>query len=284
MRKNVMIGNINIGDDYPVRLIAELGVNHLGDYGRMIEMIDAAIESGADLLKFQTYDAKLRYDSIKNPKGKEFIDLLTKWQFDKETEEKIWDYAISKGGKIFTSPFDKGSVALGEQFGSLAYKVAAFEIVNKELLSAIANTGKPVVISRGMATMEETKTAVELFQKKNVDVILLHCISSYPTMHEDSNLWMIHTLRNNFGIPIGHSDHTRGVDIPMLAVAAGARVIEKHFTINPKLRESDNPFSITPDELRKMRFNVDNVDSYMGKKEISYIEAEKYMSDFRRYS
>ena len=91
-------------------------------------------------------------------------------------------------------------------------------------------------------------------------------------------------FNKKFNIPIGHSDHTRGVDIPMLAVAAGARIIEKHFTINPKLRESDNPFSITPDELRTMRFNVDNVDRYMGQKEISFIDAEKYMSDFRRYS
>ena len=284
MRNNVKIGDLDVGDEAPIRLIAELGVNHLGDYGRMIEMIDAAIESGADLLKFQTYKADLRYDSIKNPKGKEFIKLLAKRQFDEKTEEKIWDYAKSKGGKIFTSPFDESSVILGERFGSLAYKVAAFEIVNTKLLTAISNTGKPVVISRGMATMKETKIAVDLFQKKNVDVILLHCISSYPTMHNDSNLWMIHTLREKFNIPIGHSDHTRGVDIPMLAVAAGARIIEKHFTINPKLRESDNPFSITPDELRTMRFNVDNVDRYMGQKEISFIDAEKYMSDFRRYS
>ena len=167
MRKIVKIGNMDVGDDAPIRLIAELGVNHLGDYARMLEMIDAAIESGADLLKFQTYKADLRYDSIKNPKGKEFINLLSKWQFDKKTEEKIWDYANSKGGKIFTSPFDPGSVSLGEKFGSLAYKVAAFEIVNKNLLSAISNTGKPVIISRGMATMEETIAAVDLFQKKN---------------------------------------------------------------------------------------------------------------------
>ena len=194
MRNNVKIGDLDVGDEAPIRLIAELGVNHLGDYGRMIEMIDAAIESGADLLKFQTYKADLRYDSIKNPKGKEFIKLLAKWQFDEKTEEKIWDYAKSKGGKIFTSPFDESSVILGERFGSLAYKVAAFEIVNTKLLTAISNTGKPVVISRGMATMKETKIAVDLFQKKNVDVILLHCISSYPTMHNDSNLWMIHTL------------------------------------------------------------------------------------------
>lgn len=284
MRKSVKIGNLDVGDKAPIRLIAELGVNHLGDYGRMIEMIDAAIESGADLLKFQTYKADLRYDSIKNPKGKEFIKLLAKWQFDEKTEEKIWDYANSKGGKIFTSPFDESSVTLGERFGSLAYKVPAFEIVNTKLLTAISNTRKPVIISRGMATMKETKIAVDLFQKKNVDVILLHCISSYPTMHNDSNLWMIHTLREKFNIPIGHSDHTRGVDVPMLAVAAGARIIEKHFTINPKLRESDNPFSITPDELRTMRFNVDNVDRFMGQKEISFIDAEKYMSDFRRYS
>ncbi len=284
MRKKVKIGNLGIGDDEPVRLVAELGVNHLGDHGRMKDMIDAAIDSGADFLKFQTYNASLRYDPKTNPKGEEFIDLVTRWQFDKKTEEKIWEYAISKKAKIFTSPFDKPSVELGEELGSLAYKVPAFEIVNTKLLSSIAETRKPVVISRGMATMDETEAAVELFEKKGVEVILLHCISSYPTMHSDSNLWMIHTLRNKFNIPIGHSDHTRGIDIPILAVAAGARIIEKHFTINPKLRESDNPFSITPDELRIMRFNVDNVDTYMGQKNITIVDAEKFMASFRRQS
>ena len=185
---------------------------------------------------------------------------------------------------MFTSPFDTDSLHFADNLGSLAFKVAAFEVVNHELLKAIADTGKPVIVSRGMTTKEELDRCVDIFENYGVEYILLHCISSYPTMHFDSNLNMIHTLKDRYDCPIGHSDHTRGVDIPPLAVAAGASIIEKHFTVNAKLRESDNPFSITPDELKEMIWRVRQVETYMGSESIDRIDAENYMWDFRRHS
>ena len=114
------------------------------------------------------------------------------------------------------------------------------------------------------------------------EVVLLHCISSYPVLKRDSHLAMIPALRRRYAWPVGHSDHSRGCDLPPLAVAAGANAIEKHFTVNPKLRESDNPFSVTPDELREIVFRVRQVETYMGSGEIAKIEAEDYMWSFRR--
>ena len=283
-RNTVKIGNNIIGDGHPVSIVAELGVNHLGDFERAKEMIYAAHESGADFLKFQTYIASKRYDSTHNPKGKKFISTLKEWQFSREDDVKLWEYAHSIGAQVFTSPFDKDSLIFADSLGSLAYKVAAYEVVNHELLKVIANTGKPVVISRGMTTKEELDKCVEIFKEYGVNYVLLHCISSYPTMHYDSNINMIHTLRERYNCPIGHSDHTRGTDIPPLAVAAGATMIEKHFTVNAKLRESDNPFSITPDELKELIWKVRRVETYMGSGKIDRIDTEKYMWDFRRHT
>jgi len=281
-RSNVTIGDFTVGDNSPVALVAELGVNHLGDFGRAKEMIAAAHESGADFLKFQTYIAEDRYDKQHNPKGEAFIKLLKDWQFSREHDQKLWEYAESLGARVFTSPFDKRSVDFSEEMGSLAYKVAAFEAVNLDLVRHISKTKKPVVVSRGMTTVDEMKQVESIFKENDIEFIFLHCISSYPTPREESNLAAIHTMREVFDCPIGHSDHTHGTSIPPLAVAAGAVMIEKHFTVNQKLRESDNPFSVTAEEMREMRFQVDQVKSYMGDSELGFRDVEKYMWDFRR--
>jgi sialic acid synthase SpsE len=280
-RKEVTIGPYTIGDGHPVRIVAELGVNHLGDPQRMRDMIAAAVESGADLLKFQTYQADKRYDKTGNPKADAFTENVRRWQFTREQEAELWEYGQSLGAQIFTSPFDVESVDFAQGLGSVAFKLAAFEIVNLELVRAVARLGKPVVFSRGMATLEEVRRCVDILESEGAQPVILHTISSYPTLKTDSNLWMLHVLRERFDNPIGHSDHTRGTTIPPLAVAAGARMIEKHFTVNPKLRESDNPFSVTPNELREIVFNVRQTELYMGQ-EIARVEAEDFMWDFRR--
>jgi len=284
MRKEVKIGSVIIGDSQKIRLIAELGVNHLGNFERAIKMVEQAHLNGADLLKFQTYKSEKRYDTKTNPKAKEFIKNLKNWEFDRTKEEEIWSYAKSLKAIVFTSPFDTESLEFAEKMGSAAYKIAAFEINNHNLIKAIASTKKPIVISRGMCTLKEMDTVVNIFEKYNSPYVILHTISSYPTLITDSNLKMIHTLRERYNCPIGHSDHTRGVKVPPLAVAAGACVIEKHFTINPKLRESDNPFSITPDELKEMRFIVDQTKEILGSGNIEKIKTEEYMWSFRRKS
>ncbi len=281
-RNTVNFGPYTIGDGHPVRVVAEIGVNHLGDTARMRDMIAAAHEAGADVLKFQTYLSERRYDRRTNPKADLFIKNLARWEFSRDEDAELWEYARSLGAVVFTSPFDPESAAFADEMGSVGFKLAAFEIVNLELVRAVAQYGKPVVFSRGMSSKEEVERCVQILEEHGCPVIILHCISSYPTMKKDSHLAMIHTLRERYRWPVGHSDHTRGCDIPPLAVAAGANMIEKHFTVNPKLRESDNPFSITPDELREIIFRVRQVEQWMGRGDVDVVDTERYMHDFRR--
>ena len=282
IRKVVTIDNQKIGDGHEVKFTAELGVNHLGDFNLARDMVKSAVEGGSDFLKFQTYVAEKRYDEKTNPKAKEFIKNLKNWEFDRVKDKELWDYAKELGASVFTSPFDLSSLEFAEKMNSAAYKVAAFEVNNHELIRAISSTKKPIVISRGMCSFEEMDEVVNIFEKYGSQYIILHTISSYPTKKFDSNLQMIHTLRDRYDCPIGHSDHTRGVEVPPLAVAAGANMIEKHFTINPKLRESDNPFSIDPEELEELIFKIKKTHKIMGKGDIQKIPTEEYMFSFRR--
>lgn len=280
-RRSVPLGDQIVGDGHPVSIVAELGVNHLGDFGLAKEMIQAAHEAGADLLKFQTYLSDARYDAKRNPRGRQFIELLSEWQFSRDDEAKLWEYAHALGARVFTSAFDPDSVEFAETMGTLGYKLAAFEIVNLELVRAVASKGKAVVFSRGMASLEEIDRVVSICEEAGAPCIILHTISSYPLQKKDSHLRMIHVLRDRYQWPVGHSDHTPGAVIPPLAVAAGAQMIEKHFTITPKRRDSDNFFSITPEELREIVFRVRQVESWMGE-EIERVPTEEYMWDFRR--
>ena len=283
-RKTVQIGDMVIGDEQPVAIVAELGVNHLGDFDRAKEMIHAAHEAGADMLKFQTYIAESRYDSVNNPKGEDFIEMVKAWQFPRDQEAKLWEYAQGIGARVFTSPFDPDSVDFADSLGTLAFKVAAFEITNLSLLRRIAEKGKPVIYSCGMGSLEEIKRCNDLFDSYNIPYIILHTVSSYPLEKRHSQLRRIHRLREIFDCPIGHSDHTPGAEIPPLAVAAGANMIEKHFTVMPKSRESDNFFSVNPDDLRDLIFRVRQTESYLGKGQFEKLHEENYMFDFRRHT
>lgn len=281
-RRAVRFGPLTVGDGHPVTIVAELGVNHLGDFARMVAMIDAAVDAGADVLKFQTYTAETRYDRATNPKAGMFIENLARWEFTRDQEAELWQVARDRGATVFTSPFDADSVDFAHELGSIGFKLPAFEVVNQALVRAMAQYGKPVVISRGMCSTAELDECIATLAEGGCPVILLHCISSYPVLKRDSNLAMIRTLRARYDWPVGHSDHTPGCDIPPLAVACGANMIEKHFTVNPKLRESDNPFSVTPDELSEIVFRVRQVETYLGSGEITRIDAEEYMWSFRR--
>ena len=280
----VAIGPVTVRRDSGVCIVAELGVNHLGDKERMKDMISAAHENGADLLKFQTYEAKSRYDEISNPKGKQFVEWLSEWQFSREIEAELWEYARDLGAYVFTSIFDEDSLDFAVSLGAEEFKVAAFEVTNLKLISAISRRAKTVIISRGMVTKGELDRCIDVIEDNGAKYVILHTISSYPLEREHSHLRMIHTLRNWYRCPIGHSDHTHGVTIPPLAVAAGATIIEKHFTVNPKLRESDNFFSITPNELKEIVFQVRLVEEFMGRGDVSQVPQESFMADFRRFS
>ncbi len=281
-RKVVTIEDIEIGYQRKIPIIAEIGINHLGDLTRAKKMVDLANEGGADLIKFQTYVAEKRYDLKKNPKAKQFIEWTKKWQLNEEEEFDLWKYAKKKKAKIFTSVYDHETVELAERLGTPAYKIAAFEITNKKLIERIIKTKKPVIISCGMTNVEEIKNVIKPFEDNNIDIILLHTVSSYPLEKIHSNLKKIYELKENFDHPIGHSDHTHGTEIPPMAVACGAQIIEKHFTDSPKLRDSDNFFSITKDDLLEIKFKVNNAFKYIYSPDFEKKDPEKYMRDFRK--
>lgn len=282
-RRDVSLGPYVIGDGHPTVFVAELGINHLGSLEVAKEMVWAAHEAGAHLLKLQTYVAAKRYDPA-NPRYEEFTANLTKWQLSRPDEQALWEYAAKLGAVVFTSIFDEDSIDFADSLGSVAYKLAAFEITNKRLVRKIAAKGKPVVFSRGMATHEEVDATVKILEDNGCPVVILHTISSYPLQKKDSHLRMIHALRERYMWPIGHSDHTPGTAIPPLAAAAGANIIEKHFSITPKRRESDNFFSVTPEETEEIVFRLRQVDRYMGSGVIDRVATEQYMWDFRRHS
>ena len=280
--KIVKIDGVEIGYNRPIPVIAEIGVNHLGNLSRAKKMVDLANDGGADFIKFQTYVAERRYDLNKNPKAEQFIKLTKEWQLLESEEEELWTYARKQKAKIFTSVYDPETIKFAEKLENPVYKVAAFEISNTKLIAELIKTKKPLIISCGMTNIQEIKKNIKILEENNVDFILLHTVSSYPLQKIHSNLKKIYELKNNFDCPIGHSDHTPGTEIPPLAVAAGAQIIEKHFTDNPKLRESDNFFSVTEEEVKEIKFLIDKVKSYMGSDNIEKIETEDFMWNFRR--
>ena len=164
----VKIGKSVIGKKYDVKFVAELGVNHLGNFERAIKMIDEAYESGADFLKFQTYKSELRYDKTKNPLANDFTKKVSEWEFDIKKEEELWNYAKDKGAQVFTTPYDAESLKFAEKMGSIAYKIAAYEINNHVLIEEICKTNKPIIISRGMCTLKEMDEVVNIFEKARV--------------------------------------------------------------------------------------------------------------------
>lgn len=282
-RKKISIADITIGDGYKVPFIAEIGVNHLGNFSRAKKMVDDAIDGGADFIKFQTYVAEKRYDK-ENPKYNEFTNLVKKWQFSKSVEKDLWTYAQKKGARVFTSVYDEESIEFADALGTLAFKVAAFELNNKKLLEKIIDRKKPIIISCGMTNFEETDRLVNLLERHNAEYILLHTVSSYPLEEKNSNLYKIRELRNRYNCPIGHSDHTPGTNIPILASAVGANIIEKHFTDNPKYRLSDNFFSITKEQLIKIKFDLDYFYKILHSPTFKEDDPEKFMRDFRKIS
>ena len=244
MRKKVKFGSKIIGDNERVPFIAEIGVNHLGKIGNASELVKSAVRAGSDFLKFQTYIAEERYDK-NNPRYEEFTSLLKDWELSRDEQIEMWNLAKSLGAEVFTSVYELKSIEFAEKMGTVGYKIAAFEMKNKPLLKEVFNTNKPIIISCGMTNLDEINELVNFLNENNAKYILLHVVSSYPLEERHSYLSKINILKQKFDCPIGHSDHTPGTLIPPLAVAAGAQIIEKHFTINPKYRLSDNFFSVT---------------------------------------
>ncbi|MDZ4346217.1 MAG: pseudaminic acid synthase, partial [Candidatus Binatia bacterium] len=238
------IGNKKIGHDFPTFVVAEMSGNHNQDINRAYQIIDAAAEAGADAIKLQTYTADtITIDSDEAPfrlgadvneawAGQTLYKLyqqaFTPWGW----QPKLKEYAEKKGLICFSTPFDETSVDFLENLNVPAYKVASFELVDIPLLKKIGQTKKPVIISRGMASLEEIELAVETLKKAGTSgVAVLHCVSAYPARPDQMNLATIPDLAKRFDVIPGLSDHTLGITVPIAAVTLGAKIIEKHFTL-----------------------------------------------------
>jgi len=268
------IANREIGNNEPCFIIAEAGVNHNGDVNLAKKLIDAAREAGADAVKFQTFkvEALVTESADKAPYQKEStgnresqFEMIKKLELSTENFQELSDYAQEKGIIFLSTPFDRGSVDLLDEIGVPAFKVGSGEITNFPLLKHIARKKKPVILSTGMAILGEIEEALTAIRQDGVDeIILLHCVTCYPAKIEDVNLRAMETLRQAFRLPVGLSDHTLGITVPIAAVALGACTVEKHFTLDKKLPGPDHQASLEPGELKGMIKAVRDVEKALG--------------------
>jgi len=286
------IGNFDLEKD-GVYIIAELSANHNGSLQNALDTIKAAKEIGANCIKLQTYTADtLTLDCKKDDfmidsgtlwDGKSLYDLYkeayTPWEWHKE----LFEYARSIDIDIFSSPFDKSAVDFLEQFNPSSYKIASFEITDYELVKYTASKGKPIIISTGIATIEEIQDVIDICKGVgNEDIILLKCTSAYPALPEEANLSMIPNLSQTFGVVSGFSDHTLGSTAPVVATTLGAKVIEKHFILDKSIGGADVDFSLDKAEFEIMVQAVREAEKLLGKIDYSMNEKKKQSRKFSR--
>ncbi|HSW11249.1 MAG TPA: pseudaminic acid synthase [Solimonas sp.] len=288
------IGNREIGRGHAPFVIAEMSGNHNGSLDRALAIVDAAAEAGAHAIKLQTYTAdtmtlNLRHGDfyISDPKslwhGRTLHDLYQEAHTPWDWHAPIFERARQKGLISFSTPFDASAVDFLESLNVPAYKVASFENTDLPLIRRVAATGKPVIISTGMATVAEIQQAVEAAREGGCrDLILLKCTSNYPANPADSNLVTIPHMAALFGCEIGLSDHTLGIGAAVAATALGATVIEKHFTLSRDDGGVDSAFSLDPAELKLLMVETERAAQAVGRIHYGLTEAEQRSRVFRR--
>ena len=256
-----------------VIIIAEAGVNHNGDIQKAMELIDVACDAGADYVKFQSFKAdklvskkarKAEYQKINlNDNDDTQYSMLKMLELSEENHRKLLDYCSHKGIQFLSTAFDVEGVDFLDSLNLPLFKIPSGEITNYPYLKAIAQKKKPVILSTGMATLEEIETALKILTGNGVkrnDVTILHCNTEYPTPMGDVNLKAMNTIGEKLNVNIGYSDHTLGIDVPIAAVALGATVIEKHFTLDKNLKGPDHKASLAPGELKAMVKSIRNIE------------------------
>ncbi|MCR5651318.1 MAG: N-acetylneuraminate synthase [Lachnospiraceae bacterium] len=268
-----------------VFIIAEAGVNHNGSFEFAKKLVDKAAEAGADCVKFQTFDPnnlvtknadKADYQKETTGKNESQLEMLKKLTLDKDEFVELKDYCKKRGIIFLSTPFDVDSVVFLEILGCDRWKIPSGEITNYPYLVKIAKTGKPVIMSTGMSNIEEIRQAMDVLkQNGSGEISLLHCNTQYPTPYEDVNLRAMLTLKEEFGVTVGYSDHTPGIEVPIAAVAMGAQVIEKHFTLDRNMEGPDHKASLEPDELKAMVTSIRNIEKALGSSEKRVSESER---------
>jgi len=278
----IEINGRRIGPGYPTYIVAEMSANHNQDFEQAVKILEAAKEAGADALKLQTYtsdsltiDCDNEYFRIKGTlwEGRTLYELYNEAYTPWEWQPKLKEIADSLGLDLFSTPFDETAVDFLEKMNVPAHKIASFETVDLPLLRRIARTGKPVIMSTGMATLAEIDEAVRTIKEAGGNQLaLLKCTSAYPAPPEEMNLQTIPDLAETFGVPAGLSDHTLGIAVPIAAVALGACIIEKHFTLSRAVPGPDTTFSLEPQEFKAMVDAVRTVEKALG--EVHYDVSE----------
>ncbi len=259
--KDIYIAERPIGPEHGAYIIAEIGFNHGGDLVLAKKMIEVAAAAGADAVKFQTFKAAgLVLESS------EHFGIIQAAEFGLDEHRELAAAAVAAGVHLLSTPFDEGSLELLERVGVPAYKVASMDVDNLPFLERLAGLGKPILLSTGMATQKEIGQAVETIQACGNDrIIVLHCVSEYPTPLEDANLLTIPRLGGTFGLPVGYSDHVLGIAAAVVAAALGASVIEKHFTSDKSLPGLDHALSADPGEMAVLVKTVREVETALGR-------------------
>ena len=258
-----------------VYIIAEAGVNHNGSPEVAEQMIYAAKKSGVDAIKFQTFNTdllvthsapKAEYQGRNDSKSRESqYTMLKKLELDKSEYITLKKICAENHIDFMSTPFDIDSIALLEEIGVDKYKAPSGEITNYPYLVRLAETNKPIILSTGMSTLEEISNAISVLDSHGAgEITLLHCTTEYPAPIEDVNLRAMETMRQKFGLKVGYSDHTHGIEIPVAAVAMGACVIEKHFTLDRNMKGPDHKASLESDELAAMVQAIRNVEKALG--------------------
>lgn len=293
MKRQFKIGNRAIGEDSPVYIIAELSANHNQDFDQAVQLIRAARDAGADAIKLQTYtpdtmtiDCDNEYFRIGKGtiwEGKSLYELYKEAYTPWEWQPKLKKIANDLGMDLFSTPFDKTAVDFLEKMDVPACKIASFELVDIPLVQYVAKTGKPMIMSTGMATLAEIDEAVKAAREAGCkELALLKCTSAYPSDPAEMNLRTIPNMAEAFSVPVGLSDHTLGIAVPVVAVALGACIVEKHFTISRKTPGPDSVFSLEPHEFKAMVDAIRNTEKAMGEVQYKVSDHELASRVFRR--
>ena len=281
-KRFIEISGKRISEEDPSFLIAEIGNNHQGNLSVAKKMCDLANQAGVDCIKFQMRDMSKLYGqqshSSRDLGAQYTYDLLEKFQLSDDELFEVFNYCKKIGTIALCTPWDLNSLARLEQYGMPAYKIASADFTNFELLGAAAETGKPLICSTGMSTESEIIDTVDFLQRKKAQFILLHCNSTYPAPFKDVNLKYMERLKELGKTIVGYSGHERGWAVPVAAVSMGAKVIEKHFTLDRDQEGNDHKVSLLPEELAKMVKDIRSVEEAMGKGEVRQLTQGELMN------
>lgn len=268
---NIKLGDKTIGDGYPTYVVAEIGLNHNGSLKTAIDLVNKAKECGANAVKFQKRNLKSLYkeDILKDPNKDSqatvyLFNIFKRFELSKSDLKKIKKNCDKIGITFFCTPFDLASADLLEELNVPFYKVSSADLTNMVLISKLVSFKKPMILSTGMSEISEIDYTVKFLKRKRATFALLHCIGSYPPSFKDINLKMIDVLKKRYGVPVGYSGHERGITISECAVALGANIIERHFTLDRSMEGPDHNISIEPEGLLKMVNRIRIVEEAIG--------------------